>query len=132
MIQPFVDKLIAARASLEAEFRAERPDSYEALAKRLVKLLADPDEYEAPDPERVHTIDDGHYQGTLLFVIGSTGYQPSKYWAIAVSYGSCSGCDSFCAIGGYSDDPVTEQQAAEYYTLMLHMVQEMRLITSES
>lgn len=126
MIQPYVDKLIASKDALVAEFRKARPDSYDALVNRLVALLANEDDFDSPDPTRVHIIDDGHYQGTRLYIIGSNDYQPSRYWSIFVSYGSCSGCDTFEAIGGYSDDEVTEEEASEYYTLMLHMVQSMR------
>lgn len=134
MIQPFVDKFMAAKSDLIAEFKANRPDSYDDLVTRLVKLLRDEDEYSSPDPDRITVIDHGDYQGTRLFVIGATGYQPSTYWSIFVSYGSCSGCDTFEAIGGYSgysEDPVTDTEANEYWTLMLHMVQSMRALNSD-
>jgi hypothetical protein len=128
MLQPFVDKFIASKAALIAEFRQEAPDSYDSLVTRLVTLLNDADEYRSPDPERITVIDHGHYQGTRLFIIGETGYQPSLYWAICVSYGSCSVCDTFEGIRGYSDKLPTETQAEDYYTLMLHMVQSMKEI----
>lgn len=131
MIQPFVDKLIASKAALVAEFRAKAPESYGALVKRLVELLADEDAYDTPDPSRIHVIDDGDYQGTRLFIVGASGYQPTAYWSIFVNYGSCSGCDTFQAIGGYSSD-VSEEQAGEYYTLMLHMAQSMKLLRDEN
>ena len=134
MIQPFVDKLIGSKDALTAEFQKKRPGSYDDLVNRLVRLLDDEDAFgydEAPDSARVHMIDDGDYQGTKLYIIGANGYQPSTYWSIFVSYGSCSGCDTFEAIGSYSDDTATEAEAGEYYTLMLHMVQSMKRMGSD-
>jgi hypothetical protein len=64
--------------------------------------------------------------------IGAKGYQPSSYWCIFVGYGSCSGCDTFEAIGGYRNlhglDGEPSDDATEYWTLMLHMVQKMKAI----
>ena len=83
-------------------------------------------------PERIHKIDDGDYQGTLLFVIAAKGYQPSKYWAVSVGYGSCSGCDTLEGIksdGDYGESP-NKQQIADYMTLALHIVQGLKQITN--
>lgn len=131
MIQPFVDRFMAAEADLMAEFRATRPESYEALVTRLVQVLAAGDKYRDPDPARITVIDHGDYQGTLLFVIAAGGYQPDQFWTIKVSYGSCSGCDTFQAIRGWSDE-ISEQEARDYWTLMLHMVQQMREVGGEA
>lgn len=127
MIQPFVDKLISSRESVINGLKDKRPSSYDDLVARLVTLLSDPNEYRSPDPERITVIDDGDYQGTRLFVIGATGYQPSQYWSIMVDYGSCSGCDSFEANREWSDEP-SDKEAEGNYTMMLHMVQSMREI----
>lgn len=126
MIQEFVDKLVSSREALVEEFQRQRPHSYNALVERLVRLLENEDGAygEAPDHSRIHVIDDGDYQGTRLFIVGANGYQPSTYWSIFVSYGSCSGCDTFEAIG--YENEVPESQAVEYYTLMLHMAQNMK------
>lgn len=76
----------------------------------VVEMLAAAiDECDAPHPERIHQIDDGDYQGTLIFVIGAGGYQPSRYWYVKVGYGSCSGCDTLQAIRGYEDDAPTKE-----------------------
>lgn len=77
----------------------------------------------APDLTRIHEIDDGDYQGTLLFVVAAQGYQPSTYWATKVSYGSCSGCDTLEAIWDMGEG------AGDYYTLALHMIQGLQEIT---
>lgn len=48
----------------------------------------------------IHVIDDGEYQGTLIFLIPFDCYQPSceDYLMTYVYYGSCSGCDTLQAI----------------------------------
>lgn len=134
MIQEFVDRFMAAENRIMAELRAKRPASYESLVTRLIELLNESGEYHRPDPKRITVIDHGDYQGTKLFIIGAGDYQPSKYWSIFVNYGSCEGCDTFLAINDYdySDKPPTEKQAREYWTLMLHMVQGMKVVGAES
>lgn len=51
-----------------------------------------------PDHERIVEIDHGDYQGTYIYVIGETDYQPRDYWYVRVGYGTCSGCDELQAI----------------------------------
>lgn len=123
MIQKFVQRFDVHRDDLLNQFKQRRPDDYVDIVRAVISVLGDEDDYGAPDPERVHEIDDGHYQGTLLFVIGAQGYQPSTYWAVKVGYGSCSGCDTLERIRGYDDDPITEVEAKSYLTLALHIVQ---------
>lgn len=39
-------------------------------------------------------IDDGYYQGTILFMIPESTYQPANYILTKINYGSCSACDT--------------------------------------
>lgn len=50
--------------------------------------------------EGITTIDDGSYQGTLLFLIPKNTSQPDEYEYLMTfaSYGSCSGCDTLQSI----------------------------------
>ena len=80
MIKEFVERFDAKREWLKGEFSKAHPESYEDIVKLLVSALGSEDEDECPSPARVHKIDDGDYQGTLVFVIGAAGYQPSRYW----------------------------------------------------
>jgi hypothetical protein len=133
MIQKFVNKFMDAKPTIEAELRAAHPAGYDALVRRVVELTSTAgEEYDdRPDPDRITTIDHGEYQGTRLYIIGAQGYQPSTYWSVFVAYGSCSTCDTFESIRDYSDDAPNEQQVADYWTLMLHMVQSMRELGKE-
>ena len=93
---------------LRAEF--ESIDSYTFVNYRyedLVRLIVDSifnpgldNDWDRWDSEHITTIDDGHYQGTLLFVIPRNTYQPQEYDYLMsyIGYGSCSGCDSLQAI----------------------------------
>lgn len=131
MIQKFVDKWDANKDKLREQFAtAAVPERYIDIVREVVKILNDDDEDGSLDPERIHAIDDGHYQGTLLFVIGATGYQPDTYWAVSVSYGSCSGCDTLQSIrdDGPYDAPPTESQINDLMTLALHIVQGLVLV----
>lgn len=129
MIQAFVDRWDQNKGIAEEKFRQAHPQSYMDVVAAVVEAVKG-DTYDDHnlDPKRIHLIDDGHYQGTLLFVIAAENYQPSTYHAVAVSYGSCSGCDTLQAINGYSDDPPTDEQVGQYMTLALHIVQGLRKI----
>lgn len=132
MIPAFVERFESSKAKLEAVFRAKHPENYDSIVKSVVELLHDEDnEYDTPDPERIVEIDHGNYQGTLLYVIGAGGYQPSDYWYVKVGYGSCSGCDTLQAICGYSDDPPDDEQVKDYMTLALHIVQGIKKMGDE-
>jgi hypothetical protein len=125
MIKEFAEKFESNKAKVEGFFREKHPEDYKEVVKNVVSVLAD-DEYGSIDPERIHVIDDGDYQGTLLFVIAATGYQPSDYWYVKVSYGSCSGCDTLQSISGYSDERPNDEQIKDYMTLALHIVQGLK------
>lgn len=90
----------------------------------IVKIVIEAvhDGYDSPDPERIHEIDDGEYQRTLLFVIPADEYQPWNYWYVKVCYGSCSGCDTLMAIldGDYGD--TIDEKVDNLFTLALHIV----------
>ena len=131
MIQEFVDKFMAEKDKLAQIFREKRPEDYKELVAAVISVIGGDDEYELPDKNRIHQIDDGDYQGTLVFVIAARGYQPSDYWYVKVWYGSCSGCDTLQGISGYSDDPPTDEQINDYMTLALHVVQRLKKMGDE-
>lgn len=135
MIQEFVDKLMANEAALRAGFAENKPVSYADLVARVVSVLHDGNR--SPDPNRIHEIDDGDYQGTLLYVIADGSYQPSTYWAVSVDYGSCSGCDTLEAIcddyrsAGYGS-PLNDEGVRQVWQLAVNIVQGLRLITGDA
>ena len=71
---------------------------YKDLVKLTVMfILNDENEW---DVNKITEIDDGDYQGTLLYLIPEDTYQPdsSEYLMTFVEYGSCSGCDTLQGI----------------------------------
>jgi hypothetical protein len=131
MIKAFVEKWEAGKDGLRKHFESAHPENYKAIVKAVIDCIADEHEYDLPDPSRIHEIDDGDYQGTLVYVIGGGGYQPSSYWYVKVSYGSCSGCDTLQAIKDYSSEQPTERQVAGYMTLALHILQGLKPMQAE-
>lgn len=130
MIPEFVQRFDASRNALADRFRSERPSEYSAIVKMVVEALASNADRHEPDPERIHEIDDGDYQGTLVYIIGAKGYQPSDYWSVFVSYGSCSGCDTLQSVL-YDNTDGSDEQVAEYMMLALHIVQGMKKMESD-
>lgn len=126
MIAEFVELFMAGKPKLEALFSEKYPENYKAIVEAVMDVLNNGDDYGAPDPKRIHELDDGDYQGTLVYVIAATGYQPSDYWYVKVGYGSCSGCDTLEGIRSYGDDKPTEDQVRDYMTLALHIVQGLK------
>ncbi len=118
----------SSKAKLVESFAKDLPGSYQDIFARLMQHMHDAaetvlDDYDPrPDPKRVTTIDHGDYQGSMLFIVFETGYQPSVYWRCMVSYGSCSGCDAFEAVM----DDEGQQRLDGLMTLALHMVQAMK------
>lgn len=131
MITEFIDKFQEIKPRLLEQFSNAEPDDYADIFKQTIKMMFENSEYTysidriTPDFERITVIDDGNYQGTLVFVVASKGYQPSDYWATSVDYGSCSGCDTF---ESYSDYDNPEQSAPEMVTMALHMIESMKKI----
>jgi hypothetical protein len=88
--------------------------SYKELIKKVVALVIndkDSDYGDDWDSEHITEIDNGDYQGTLLYMIPLKTYQPAEYDYLMtyVGYGSCSGCDTLQAIQmWYWDDKDVE------------------------
>lgn len=128
MIQKYVDRFYENKTVIRERLAEKHVGSYEELVKIVIEAITNDDNYGEPDPERIHVIDDGDYQGTLLFIIGAKGYQPHEYWSVYVGYGSCSGCDTLQGISDYSSDPPTEEQINDYMSLALHVVQSFSVV----
>lgn len=77
---------------------------YIDLVKLVVDNILNHELEELPyykfDSESITEIDNGEYQGTLLYLIPRETYQPdeSEYIMTFVNYGSCSGCDTLQSI----------------------------------
>lgn len=128
MIKEFSERFIASKDLIRAKFAKERPGTYRAVLDVILNHIT-VDAYEpfAIDPQRVHEIDDGDYQGTILFVIAEKGYQPSQYYAVYVGYGSCSGCDTLQSIVGWHGE-ITEEEVNGLMDLAETITNDIQLI----
>lgn len=128
MIDKFVERWEKRKGEVRAIFEKAHPSSYEEIVKAVCQILGEEHDWHSPDPSNIHSINDGDYKGTLVFIIPESGYQPSAYWAVTVGYGSCSGCDTLKGISDYSDSPPTQNQIEQYMTLALHILQGIKEI----
>lgn len=83
--------------------------SYDKLVKLAFKNIYNSDcekDFECLDLDNITMIDNGDYQGTILYVIPFNTYQPSEYEYLMtyVRYGSCSGCDTILKIKEYDKE----------------------------
>lgn len=106
---------------------SERKCNYEY--KDLVKLtfdviFNDGENEEDLDIERITEIDDGDYQGTLLYLIPFDTYQPTQYEYLMthVYYGSCCGCDTLQSICCGNEYLPNKQQIDDLMTLCKDLI----------
>ena len=74
MIPEIVKAWEENKPTIRKYFEVEHQSTYKDIIKNLIECISDEDEFEygeCPDPDRIHEIDDGDYQGTLVFVIGA-------------------------------------------------------------
>jgi len=92
--------------------------NYKYLVELLVihVLNTDGDKW---NQSSITEIDDGDYQGTLLYLIPKDCYQPSEYEYLMTyaGYGSCDCCDTLQEIQSYFDTKPTEDQINDYMSL---------------
>lgn len=91
------------------------------LALAVKVILNDNNDDGDWNADRITEIDDGDYQGTLIFLIPKDCYQPeeSEYLMTYVGYGSCSVCDTLQSIQECASD---EQKIIEYMQLCEDMI----------
>ena len=78
------------------------------------------------DLDRMTTINDGDYQGTLIFMLPEETYQPETYLSMKVSYGSCSWCDTLMGVMDYTNS--VTKKVDGLMTICLHLIQSAKFI----
>lgn len=122
MIPEFVAAWEARKTEVRAELEKFEGPGYIDIVRAVVRILSTEDDYDSPDPGRIHQIDDGDYQGMFVFVIAAKNYQPSQYWYVQVNYGSCSGCDTLASVLESEGEVRTDG----LMTLALHILQGLK------
>ena len=108
------------------EYLGGSVDDYKQLIRAIIKyVLNDNDTGIKFNTKNIVEIDNGHYQGTLLFVFHLDMYQPPAYNYIitTVDYGSCSGCD---ALQGAFCCPTVDAIVDSLMSICLHLCQHMK------
>ncbi len=83
--------------------------SYDELVKLVFENIYNSDcekDFKCLDLDNITTVDNGDYQGTILYIIPFKDYQPAEYDYLMtyVRYGSCSGCDTLLKIKEYGKE----------------------------
>ena len=134
MEKKFMDLWTKNKNKLEEYFREteqEHYDTYTAIVKKIIELVINgEDEWEQYNANCITVIDNGDYQGTLIFMIPKHTYQPDveEYIFTHNYYGSCSGCDTLQAIHHYEEGKPTEEQIKQYMYLSLQLVEQLRYL----
>jgi len=132
MIQEVITQWEQNKDLLQSYFRNNNQSEYSTykdIVKAIFKLVVTRfTDYNNVDYDKIKVIDDGDYQGTQLFIVPSTTYQPDieDYFITHNSYGSCSGCDTLQGISNYDEGLPSDEQIKEYMTLSLHLVQKIK------
>lgn len=134
MIKEIISQWDENKGALENYFRTTKQDQYSGsyldIVKKIFELVITDEIYQI---NNITVVDDGHYQGTQIFLIPKETYQPSvdDYIITHNNYGSCSGCDTLQGICGYSDELPSDEQVRDYMMLSLHLVQRMTKLTPD-
>lgn len=101
--------------------------NYKHIVEKVVEIILNTNEEYLWSSEGITEIDDGDYQGTLLFLIPRKTYQPSEYEYLMtyVGYGSCSGCDTLQAIQDYGETQISEDQLKGFMVLCKDIITNM-------
>lgn len=132
MLKIIAEKWRKNRAKLKNKFETtEGLNSYKFTYKDIVKMTFDvicndDKKNNILDCKHITQIDNGHYQGTLIYLIPFDTYQPTEgdYLMTYVRYGSCSGCDTLMAIRNHGEEGLlSAKQVKDFLTLSLHILQ---------
>lgn len=128
MIPEIIELWEKNKHNLEEWFKTTKQNEYDSYAKivrKLFELCLSEAEFNV---DKMTIIDNGDYQGTLLFIIPKDTYQPcvGDYVITNTYYGSCSGCDTLQGINSWDEELPTDEQVKQYMTLALHLVQKLK------
>ena len=136
MIKHFVKQWDERKHLLEGWLKENMPEDYAQIHRKLFELVVtDPiGRYSKWNWDRLVEIDNGSYQGVMIFIMCPNAYQPclEDYVFTSVEYGSCSVCDTFEGICGYEYNKTpTPDQVSQFMTLALHLLQETKTFNNE-
>lgn len=129
MLKIMVEKWDKNKARLEEKLKnMQMTYEYKDLVKITFEQIYNYEErnWEMLNTKDITEIDNGDYQGTLLYLIPFKTYQPTEteYLMTYVGYGSCSGCDTLLGITGYDTEKLpNKKQLKELMMLCKDIIQ---------
>ena len=137
MIQDFIAAWDTNKSALETFFSTHTADNYSRysslvaiLFENVVNPYLQSGGKNVYDLEKIREIDDGEYQGSLLYVIPQKTYQPSCYEYVLtyVEYGSCPFNDELEGIVSLLEDHLPDDDSVSLLmTLSLHILQHCKI-----
>lgn len=129
MLKIIAEKWRKNRAKLKNKFETTKElnlCNYKDIVKMTFDVICNDDkENKLLDCKHITQIDNGHYQGTLIYLIPFDTYQPAEYNYLMtyVGYGSCSGCDTLMSILEYNEgELLTSKQVKDFMRLALDIM----------
>ena len=131
MLKYCYEKWIENKSILEERLRTcgqlSRCDYVDLLKMTVECILNKNEQGMLWDPEEITVINNGDYQGTLLFLIPEETYQPCEYQYLMtyVGYGSCSYCDTLQAIQPWKESDITDETVKDFMALCKDLITNM-------
>ena len=131
MIKDIIENWEKRKDVLRKELEKKPTFDYTTLIEKIVEVVLNYDDV-IYNIGNMTVIDDGDYQGTLIYIIPEKTYQPdvNEYIYTSVYYGSCSGCDTMEAIETdyeFSKSKETYNMVIDdLMTLSLHIIQKFK------
>lgn len=133
MLKCCLDKWDANKGILEERLKNDKTLNqcdYKHLVELVVECILNSGErreFSEWDSKCITVVDNGDYQGTLLFLIPRNTYQPAEYEYLMtyVGYGSCCGCDTLLSIKDEYEEKVTNAQIKDFMNLCKDLVTNM-------
>ena len=131
MIKDIIENWEKRKDVLRKELEKRPIFNYTTLIKKIVEVILNYDKV-IYNIENMTVIDDGDYQGTIIYIIPEKTYQPdvNEYIYTSLYYGSCSSCDTiqeiemnyFFSISKETYDTVIN----DLMMLSLHIIQKFK------
>lgn len=113
-------------SNLKSDYHLNECD-YLYLVKKTIDIILNDNDDLKYSIENITEVNNGDYQGTLLYIIPEKTYQPCEYEYLMtyIGYGSCSGCDTLRAIQSFYDENTkpTEEQVEGFTKLCKDIIQ---------
>lgn len=116
MLKILIEKWDRNKDKLKEELKHRKMDyEYKDLVNLTFSIIYNSDNDDGRyklDINNITEIDNGEYQGTLLYIIPFDTYQPneSEYLMTYVGYGSCSVCDTLLYITDYNYEEIPNEE----------------------